>query len=535
MDSFNWDEYQLDQEQQYVLQKVISGKSIFLTGAAGTGKSLLLKYIIHVLQLAYPNQQEVAITAPTGIASFPLGGYTLHSWAGLEPSSVQYPIQDIIKSIRNRRHIIKRWSSVKVLLIDEISLVSGALFLKLNQLAQHFKKNNQLFGGIQVIACGDFLQLPPIEDNTNEGRYCFMTDAWKQLFHNNVYCLQKIHRSIDPEWTSVLNELRCGDLSAESRVILKSRIRQSNSPDLKGIRLFPRRNQVDEWNQQCLDSLPGNTYVWNATEVGDEYDKEVLERSCLAPKKLILKIGSPVLLLKNINQNHGLVNGRQGIVSEIIIAKNAPLDSSMEYNEQVVPGHRYVPVIMFGSYRMVMEPAEWNYKNGYIIKATRMQFPLLLADSISTHKAQGMTLDEAVVDLRGIFESGQAYVGLSRVRSLAGLFCLNVIPFQVIKADKNAVAYWNEVKERVPLEIEFDETLPKYLWVGWQGEYENKNVMVLPPDEGIWRIWVIGTEEVIQGELTTEEWIIWCKKTGRTKSDSSNKQLDLRIWYRKTK
>lgn len=523
METFRWGDYNLDVSQERILRYIISGKSLFLTGAAGTGKSLLLRHIIYVLQIAYPEQHQVAITAPTGIASFPLGGYTLHSWAGLEPNSTNYPVDEIVKSIRSRKHLLRHWQKVKVLIIDEVSLVSPILLEKLDGVARSIRKVDKPMGGIQVVACGDFLQLPPVGNDGTGYRFCFEHPIWKALFENNTYCLQRVYRSIDDEWTQVLEELRTGELTAETRVLLKSRVKPINSTELEGIRLFPRRKQVDEWNQQRLSELPGEEYIWNATEVGDDYDRDILDRCCLAPRRLILKVGSPVLLLKNLDQNAGLINGRQGIVEEFVVSKNS--NGNTTPGDQIIPGYHWLPVVRFGNKLINMEPAEWNYKNGYQVRATRTQFPLLLADSISTHKAQGMTLDHAVVDLRGIFEDGQAYVGLSRVRSLDGLTCLGVIPFQVIRADKKAVSYWKEIKGREPDDLKFIETLPWYLWVGWRGEYDNKEVMVFPPDEGIWRVWVIGTEEVIQGELTTEEWIQWSRVMGKEK-----KQFDMRIW-----
>ena len=527
METFRWGEFQLDELQQHILQTAVSGKNIFLTGAAGTGKSLLLRHIIHVLQIAYPKQNQVAITAPTGIASFPLGGYTLHSWAGLEPNSVNYPVHELVKTIRTRKHILQHWQKAKVLIIDEVSLVSPLLLEKLDGIARAVRKSEKPFGNLQVITCGDFLQLPPVDKEATEFRFCFEHSIWKTLFQANTYCLQRVYRSIDDEWTQILEELRVGELSPETRVLLKSRVRPPNSPDLKGIRLFPRRKQVDEWNQERLNELPGVEHVWTAMEIGEEYDREILDRCCLAPRRLVLKIGSPVLLLKNLDQRAGLINGRQGTVVRFDISKNT--NGNTNPAEQVVPGFHWIPVIRFGRQEISIEPAEWNYKNGYQVRATRTQFPLLLADSISTHKAQGMTLDEAVVDLRGIFEDGQAYVGLSRVRSLEGLTCLGVIPFQVIRADKKAVSYWREVRSLTCGELVFHEKLPKHLWVGWRGEQEGRDVMIFPPDEGIWRIWVVGTQDVLQGELTTEEWIQWCK----VMDVGEKKQFDMRIWCKK--
>jgi len=521
MDTFYWGEYDLDVEQRLILQHVISGKSVFVTGAAGTGKSILLRHIIHILQIAYPEQYEVAVTAPTGIASFPLGGYTLHSWAGLEPNSVNYPVSDLVRGIRNRRHLVQHWKMVKVLIIDEISLVNMSLFEKLDGIGKAIRRNELPFGGIQVVACGDFLQLPPVAETSvekNGSRFCFSSKVWEDLFGENIYCLQKVHRSLDPEWTQVLEELRCAKLSPESRVLLKSRVRPLNSNELRGIRLYPRRRQVDEFNALRLSELDGREFIWNGTEIGEDYDREILERCCLAPRRLMLKVGSPVLLLKNLDQKRGLINGRQGIVIGV---------DGVGEGEQTVPGHQYSPVVRFGEIVLTLEPAEWNYKNGHQVKATRSQFPLLLADSISTHKAQGMTLDEAVVDLRGIFEDGQAYVGLSRVRSLAGLTCLGVIPFQVIRADKYAVDYWERIRGRVPNELIFDEDLPKKLWVGWWGLWEGREAIVLKPFENVWRVWVVGTGEVICGELTTDEILNWYRKSGEKR-----KQTDLRIWYK---
>jgi len=585
---FHWGEYVLDTDQQRILQYAVAGHHIFLTGAAGTGKSITLRHLIHILRLAYPKQHAVAITAPTGIAAFPLGGYTLHSWGGLDPNNVKYPVADLVRGVRSRRGILYHWLRARVLVIDEVSLVNREVFEKLDAMARALRKQDVPFGGIQVIVCGDFLQLPPIQDQQTQSQsqaptqdekntFCFQSPLWKEMFANTTYCLQTVHRSVDPEWTQVLDELRRGDLSGESRLLLKSRVRKAGSPDLKGIRLFPRRKQVDDWNREKLEEREGDEYCWQASEVGEEYDRDVLDRCCLAPRKLVLKVGSPVLLLKNLNMKTGLINGRQGTVlrMEPLNAEMASFVRHQDRNntqwmrEQTVPGQVVVPVVLFGREEVVMEPAEWNYTQGHTVRATRCQFPLLLADSISTHKAQGMTLEQAVVDLRGIFTEGQAYVGLSRVRSLEGLTCLGTIPFRVIRAHPDAVEYWDAIQSKRPPPLNdcadagADASAgantsanggekPLYLKVGYWGrrggddeERKKDEVFVLQPEEGMWRIWVVGTQTVETGALTTEEWMQVVKESMRQtenggsggnqeKKKKKSQQLDMRMWTRKT-
>jgi ATP-dependent DNA helicase PIF1 len=561
---FHWGEYALDIDQQRILQYAIAGHHIFLTGAAGTGKSITLRHLIHILRLAYPKQHAVAITAPTGIAAFPLGGYTLHSWGGLDPNNVKYPVADLVRGVRSRRGILHHWLRARVLVIDEVSLVNREVFEKLDAMARALRKQDVPFGGIQVIVCGDFLQLPPIQDQQTQSQaptqeekntFCFQSPLWKEMFANTTYCLQTVHRSVDPEWTQVLDELRRGDLSGESRVLLKSRVRKAGSPDLKGIRLFPRRKQVDDWNREKLEEREGDEYCWQASEVGEEYDRDVLDRCCLAPRKLVLKVGSPVLLLKNLNMKTGLINGRQGTVLRMepfnaemaSFVRHQGKDATQWMREQTVPGQVVVPVVLFGRNEVVMEPAEWNYTQGHTVRATRCQFPLLLADSISTHKAQGMTLERAVVDLRGIFTEGQAYVGLSRVRSLEGLTCLGTIPFRVIRAHPDAVEYWDTIQSNRPPPLNYSVGAdadggekPLYLRVGYWGRRgEDEEVFVLQPEEGMWRIWVVGTQTVETGALTTEEWIQVVKESMRQNGNGNqekkkSQQLDMRIWTRKT-
>lgn len=423
------------------------GHSVFITGVAGTGKSYTLCEIIKTLKQRQLCDGEIVVCASTGIAALPLGGTTVHSWGGLSVDSHNYTLSHVIRTI----HMKKKqygWKTVKTLIIDEISLIGYQLWELIESVARYYRDPHKVFGGIQIIACGDFLQLPPVQSTGDaKPRFCFETDSWRQLFHSEkngrVICLQKVYRFLqDTTWTHMLDEIRMGDMSMDTRIALMYRIVKDVSSEY--LRLYPRRNQVDKWNKSKMEKHAGNEYTWSAIDIGNQYNIKQLDNSCLAPRELQLKIGVPVLLLTNLNFKKGLVNGKQGTVVRFIERPGYKqrCTSSFVFS---IPNHSMVPVVQFGNNECVIDVTEWSWGTGDE-KVIRQQLPLMLAYSITIHKAQGMTLDNVIVDLHGIFESGQAYVALSRVRCLDGLNILQKFDPSSIRTDVRAKKYWEEIK-----------------------------------------------------------------------------------------
>lgn len=535
----NYDEIQLE-----AIRQAIAGHSLFLTGAAGTGKSHTLRAIVRILKHQYPGDGEVAVCASTGIAALPLEGVTVHSWGGLEPSAIHWPFQQIVQMIRTKQKQ-KRWKNVKTLIIDEISLISPQFWELIENLGRILRSSTEIFGGIQVIACGDFLQLPPVqEEGESEYRFCFETPSWQELFHKSskgkIICLQKVHRSLQDVWTGILDEIRRGELTMDTRITLMECI--VKNVNTEHVRLYSRRKQVEQWNKTEMSKIAGDEYVWVASDTGLPGEVDQLDRSCLAAREVRLKIGAPVLLLKNLDLKKGLVNGRQGIVVKFIerVSEDAHIDPENPLFH-VIPNHALLPVVQFGTIEQVIEPVEWSWGVGFKKSATRQQIPLMLAHSITIHKAQGMTLDEAAVDLRGVFEDGQAYVALSRVRSLDGLRILQNLPMQALRADKRAKEYWDKV--RIPPRIEaFSAKVPMHLRIGafirwgdlgdiFEDIYESESEwFVLRPLNNQVRLY---NDEygVYEKDASVSELLTVERET--VKESGEGKQLDLRTWFRR--
>lgn len=415
----------LNEEQSRVLESAIEGKSLFITGPGGVGKSYLVHHIIRELE---GRGKRVSVTALTGCASLLLGGSakTIHSWSGIGIG--RDCTQTIVKRIQKYNFKAKkRWICTDVLIIDEVSMLSLELFEKISEVGSIIRKNPKPFGGLQVILVGDFYQLPPVnKDVQKDGiQFAFQSPVWSQL-NLDIHNLTTIVRQSEPHFQRVLNEAREGSLSEVSRTILMER-KGVPWEDLK-IRptlLFSRRSEVDMINEYNLNALKSNKYVYEAKTVFDatlckglvktspevQNAVEKLDRSAPYRVSLTLKVGAQVMLTYNMNPATGLVNGSRGIV---------------EGFTDIEP---ILPIVLFKGQRAGIPVPHNTWESEDIEGVKRMQIPLILAYAITIHKCQGATLDSALVDIgRSTFEVGQAYVALSRVKSLDSLYIYDFEP-----------------------------------------------------------------------------------------------------------
>jgi ATP-dependent DNA helicase PIF1 len=416
----------LNEEQARVLESAIEGKSLFITGPGGVGKSYLVHHIIRELE---GRGKRVSVTALTGCASLLLGGTakTIHSWSGIGIG--RDCSATIVKRIQKYNFKAKkRWICTDVLIIDEVSMLSLDLFEKISTVGSVLRKNPKPFGGLQVILVGDFYQLPPVnkEVQTKDAiQFAFQSPIWAEM-GLDIHNLRTIVRQSEPHFQRVLNEAREGVLSEESRGILMER-KGVPWEDLK-IRptlLFSRRVEVDMINEYNLNALKGNKYVYDAKTVFDAtlckgLDKsspevqnavEKLDRSAPYRGTLTLKVGAQVMLTYNMNPMTGLVNGSRGIVEGF--TETEPI----------------LPIVLFKGHRESIPVPHNTWESEDIEGVKRMQIPLILAYAITIHKCQGATLDSALVDIgRSTFEVGQAYVALSRVKSLDSLYIYDFEP-----------------------------------------------------------------------------------------------------------
>lgn len=391
----------LSSEQGMILHRAVAwGQSMFITGKAGTGKTTLLKEIIRAMNEKY-EESHVYVTSSTGVSACHLGGTTVHSYGGigLGEETVDELFIKMFPPARNR------WRATKVLIIDEISMLRPDTFDKLEELARRVRRSRVPFGGIQVIACGDFYQLAPVYKDGEEVRYCFEAKSWGSVIQH-AHELKTVYRQHDPEFLSVLDDIRVGRLSRSSIEILNKRVSADiealSEKKIRPSRLRSHRATVQQENNVELAKLTTPGFKSTADDWGKtDAMLQQLKASCQAPEVLYMRAGAQVLLLRNLNVTIGLCNGAIGVITQLINGE---------------------PEVEFSSgQRIVISKCDWEIKSGKEVLAKRTQFPLTLGWSVTIHKSQGMTLEYADVELSGLFAAGQGYTALSRVRSLEGL------------------------------------------------------------------------------------------------------------------
>lgn len=367
------------------------GHNVFLTGAAGTGKTFLInRFIRHAREHAI----MVAITASTGIAATHIGGMTIHSWSGMGIRDILS--QDDIDMIISREYIAKRFAKTQVLIIDEISMLSGGFLDSLDRLLQSARFSPEPFGWIQVVLVGDFFQLPPVTRGSSI-EFAFEHPAWRS-FRLATCVLHDQYRQIQDPLLDILSEIRTGDISPTSRKLLDSRNKKVTTED--HTELFTKNIAVDAYNKEKIDAIGGDIFVFEMQSKWAEKLVESLKKWCLAPEMLVLKKWARVMFVKN-NFEGGYVNGSIG---------------------HITGKFEWLPIIeLLDGSQVIADYASWAIEENGKVKAEIAQVPLRLAWAITVHKSQWMTLDTAVMDLSDAFVPGQGYVALSRVRSLEGL------------------------------------------------------------------------------------------------------------------
>ncbi|EFI28655.1 DNA repair and recombination protein pif1 [Coprinopsis cinerea okayama7 len=501
----------LSPEQTQVLDRVKAGQNVFFTGSAGTGKSVLLREIISFCGGSH--SPEVAITASTGIASVNIGGTTLHSWAGIGIGNES--AAKLVGKFWGQpkfRPVLERWQRVRTLIIDEISMLDGSLFDTLEEVARRTRRNDLPFGGIQLVLCGDFCQLPPVSGrNGPPAKFAFEADCWDTCVPTMMH-LTRVFRQKDQAFVDMLNEMRLGNMKPATIQAFRSLSRKVTYKDgIEPTELYSTRREVDQANKSRLNQLQGEARTYAAQDIpGRDADgritspakmEQLLDR-LLAPKSITLKVGAQVMLVKNIQQGR-LVNGSVGTVikfmsvdeaakEHVTIAeaerpsdnektkagtRESPInvddfESGEDEEDDIVivsesanaplPATRRLmlwPLVRFvgGIERMVI-PADFTVNNAEgEVEAKRIQIPLILSWALSVHKSQGQTLERVKVDLKQTFEKGQAYVALSRATSMDHLQVLN---FEASKVEAHPlVLHWYRTKAGSPASLrdEFDD------------------------------------------------------------------------------
>ena len=420
----------LNKAQEAAVAAVTAGRNIFLTGAGGTGKSHTIKAIV---ASAAAKGIPVALTAMTGCAALLLNtegsatkAKTLHSWAGVGLG--RDPPHVLVAAIQKNRKALKRWTGTQLLIVDEVSMMIAEFLETLDLVARTVRKRpDTKFGGLQIVFAGDFCQLPPIA--TKAVKYVFESPIWASLLDETHY-LTEIVRQRDPIFQRLLTEARMGALSPESIAILQARKGLKwQDQEIKPTLLFTKNAEVDKINRINMEALTGERRRFIAQTVQMDRGGPRIFTGTGAPDiqaalakldtdapydpSLELCVGAQVMLLTNMDQERGLVNGSRGVLTGYS-GGGLPLVRFIGFTDPVV-----------------VDRANWWLADPDHVG--RSQIPLKIAYALTIHKSQGATLDSALIDIgSSTFEYGQAYVALSRVRSLEGLYVWALDPKRIV-------------------------------------------------------------------------------------------------------
>lgn len=412
--------------QKKFFEEYFKGNNIFLSGAAGTGKSFALNSLAAFLD---KNNVMVGMTATTGVAAFNIKGQTIHSWAGIglgEDSSTE-----LVSKVKNNKILMEKIIETHTLVIDEISMLKADLLDKLDNFFKLIRFSREPFGGLQLIFCGDFLQLPPVWQGDEDKDFAFNSDVWKNSGIKTVYLKEIVRQHGDPQFAELLNRLRVGDTS--NLELLKSRIDFKFPEDgIDPVFLFCKNYDVEKLNKEMLNEVSGEKKTFKSKDSGSPYHISFFDKHCQAIANLELKIGAQVMLLTNIDTKQGLVNGSIGKVKGW---SSGGIIVSFQTGDQIITEFKWE----------LKEQQKVSGKMQKVVVASRTQYPLKVAYALTVHKSQGSTLDRAVIDISEAFAEGQVYVGLSRVRDLKSL-SVSSFAHSRVKVNSECLNFYKNLK-----------------------------------------------------------------------------------------
>lgn len=427
-------------KHEFLFECYLNKKNIFITGSGGTGKTYSIQKIY---KHAIENNKKISITALTGVAALLLdcNATTIHSWAGIGLSNKSNDV--IIKKILSSNFYKHNWVNTEILVIDEISMLSEKIFDLLDTIGKKIRNNNKPFGGIQLIFSGDFFQLPPV----NEIYFCFESDNFLLTF-DEIIILDKIYRQTNKKFSNILLNLRQGLISNKTIKLLNDKIIDINYKELNNesniVRLVPTKAMANEINEKFMNKIKSKIYIYKRTydentdslseiekiklrlmsELEKENEYNFIKQSNLTDEKLCLKKGCFVMCISNLDLKCGIANGSIGEV--------------IDFSEK-----KY-PIVKFE--KKTIEVCKKVWKSDNIPGISINQVPLILAWGITIHKAQGLTLSRAILDIgNNIFEAGQMYVALSRLKDLDNLYLQN-FSIDNLKVNKKVLEFYNQFK-----------------------------------------------------------------------------------------
>lgn len=458
----------LSSEQEYAFEKFKRGENLFITGPGGTGKTKLIHDIVEHMNMRGIKFQVCAMTGCAAVLLGKCKARTLHSWSGIRLANG--PPDKIVYSVLRNKFATKEWKAVKVLIVDEVSMMSRKIFDILDSIGKSIKTNPKPFGGIQVIFTGDFYQLPPVDKagEIESSQFCFESDRWLSVFPlKNHVELKTMFRQSDPVYIKILSQIRKGEIDQDSIELLKPYVKREfiSTDGIKPTKLFSVRTKTDFVNKSQYDKIEQPEFIFNMktdtnfslymdskkpisvedlencsklTSLEIQFQMEKIMETRNITKTLELKKGTIVMCTANIDMDNSICNGAQGIIIDFEIGTKSP-------------------IVLFSN--GIKKTIEYEYFQSADYPTICIgQIPLCLAWALTIHKIQGASLSIADMDLGNtIFEYGQTYVALSRVRTLEGLY-LSAFNPQRIKANPIVKEFYSRIPEPEPISIKEEKT-----------------------------------------------------------------------------
>jgi len=475
MDLYDVDyESNMDIYQIRALNAIKSGRNVFITGGAGSGKSFLIQYLFK----HYGMVKDIELTSLTGVSARLIGGTTIHSFAGIYSVEYGVPLEKYYEGIKKKSHIKRRIKNTDILVIDEVSMMDYYMLDVLDYIFKKVRNNLFPFGGIQVVMVGDFFQLPPVsqvEKDSKIYKYVFQNPLWNTLI-NDIFILERIHRQNENLFIKILNKVRIGEIDKEvieylnKFMIEPSEIHSDEMADYP--KLYSRRIDNDSYNLRRLKELEGEELLYNAKIL--DSSNTLIHEDMNFPNlnidtKLKLKIGSVVMVCSNIDKDNGIVNGSIGKIIRfdgkkikddelkddeskyiktidkfnLLNLKDTSKDTSKDSIIEEKEYETRIPIVelMDGKFYRA-EPIKF-----LMDKYTIIQVPLKLAWSLTIHKSQGASINKVCIDIgKSIFEYGQAYVALSRCTNTKHLKIMKMDP-KSIRADPSVIEFYDKYRK----------------------------------------------------------------------------------------
>jgi len=412
---------ELTLSQSLAFSALQTSKNVFVTGGAGTGKSFLIRHFRDTKE-----GSKIPVLASTGAAAILLGGRTFHSFFGLGIMQGG-PGRVFQKALENKR-LRKRLRTTDEIILDEVSMLSHEVLDCAEKICRALREMEEPWGGMRVVAVGDFAQLPPVSRGTTVKEWGFLGEAWAESEFLN-FELQEVMRTEDQDFLRVLNKIRVGICDEEVSDFLEARLMEDVDVDVP--HLFSRRDQTEKFNLGRLAEIDEESRIYETKYSGDKTYVETLMRDAPVPASLELKRGALVMIRVN-DPKQRFVNGTVGHIKSL-----------REDSITIDTGRRLLE----------LEPFPFSYVDADgEERAHAINFPVTLAYASTIHKIQGATLDRAHIDLGNIWEPGQAYVALSRVRKTKDLSLIRWSPSS-IKADPMVQSFYSSLVQNRKLKL----------------------------------------------------------------------------------